>query len=200
MIERITLATSDGETLEARWDRPENPTGVVVFCHAHPMKGGTMMSPLMVGVTTRLVERSFVVLRFNFRATGHSTGVHDDGDAEMQDVEAAVDVARASGLPLFLAGWSFGAGVALNWLAAQQEAPPYSGIAPWWSTVPELNLPAGPKRIVLGTRDQVVDVDVIRPYAEERSIDLVLTPGDHFFHGRGKKIGNLVAQGFEPPS
>ena len=40
----------------------------------------------------------------------------------------------------------------------------------------------------------------IRAYAERLTIDLVLTPGDHFFHGRGKKIGDLVAQGFEPPS
>jgi alpha/beta superfamily hydrolase len=88
--------------------------------------------------------------------------------------------------------------MALNWLANQQEAPPYSGIAPWWATVPGSELPSGPKRIVLGTRDQVVDHDVIRSYAEKHSIDVVLTPGDHFFHGRGKKIGNLVAQGFEP--
>jgi alpha/beta superfamily hydrolase len=197
MIERLSLATSDGETLEARWDRPDDPQGVVVFCHAHPMKGGTMMSPLMVGVTTRLVERGFAVLRFNFRGTGESTGTHDDGGAEIHDVEAAAETARATGLPLFLAGWSFGAGMALNWLANQQEAPPFSGIAPWWATVPESELPAGPKRIVLGTRDQVVDHDVIRSYAEKHSIDVVLTPGDHFFHGRGKKIGNLVAQGFE---
>ena len=52
----------------------------------------------------------------------------------------------------------------------------------------------------MGTRDQVVDVEQIRAYAERLSIDLLLTPGDHFFHGRGKKIGELVAQGFELPS
>jgi alpha/beta superfamily hydrolase len=50
---------------------------------------------------------------------------------------------------------------------------------------------------VVGTRDQVVDVEAIRDYAEKQTIDLVLTPGDHFFHGRGTKIGDLVAQGFE---
>jgi alpha/beta superfamily hydrolase len=51
--------------------------------------------------------------------------------------------------------------------------------------------------MVIGTRDQVVDVDGLRRYAEAHLIDLVLTPGDHFFHGRGKKIGDLVGQGFE---
>jgi alpha/beta superfamily hydrolase len=199
MIERVSLPTSDGETLEARWDRPEAPTGVVVFCHPHPMQGGTMMAPLMVAVTTSLVERGFAVLRFNFRGTGQSTGTHDEGGAEIQDVEAAVEACRGMGLPLFLAGWSFGAGMALRWLAGQAKVPPFSGIAPATDRLPA-ELPPGPKRIVLGTRDQVVDHEVIRSYAETHSIDLVLTPGDHFFHGRGKKIGNLVAQGFEPSS
>jgi alpha/beta superfamily hydrolase len=196
MIERLRLATSDGETLEARWDRPDDPKGAVVFCHPHPMQGGTMMAPLMVAVTTSLVDRGFAVLRFNFRGIGESTGTHDEGGAEVHDVGAAVDAAEATGLTLFLGGWSFGAGVALRWLAGRQEAPPYSGIAPAPDFLPS-ELPSGPKRIVLGTRDQVVDREKIRLYAEQHSIDLVLTPGDHFFHGRGKKIGNLVAQGFE---
>ncbi len=196
MIERVNLTTSDGETLEARWDRPEGPTGVAVFCHPHPMQGGSMMAPLMVAVTTLLVERGFAVLRFNFRGTGESSGSHDDGVAEIHDVEAAVDSAREVGLPLFMGGWSFGAGMALRWLAGQDEPPPYSGIAPSPDALPTV-LPPGPKRIVLGTRDQVVDGEKIRSYCESHSIDLVLTPGDHFFHGRGRKIGSLVAQGFE---
>jgi alpha/beta superfamily hydrolase len=196
MIERTSLRTEDGETLEARWDRPESPLRVVVFCHPHPLQGGSMMAPLMVAVTTRLVERGFSVLRFNFRGTGESTGTHDEGRAELQDVEAAVAAARAEDLPLHLAGWSFGAGMALRWLAGQEEGIPYSAIAPATGSLPT-DFPAGPKRIVLGTRDQVVDRAEMQAYAEEHSIDLVLTPGDHFFHGRGKKIGNLVAQGFE---
>jgi alpha/beta superfamily hydrolase len=197
MIERRIVRTADGESLEARWDRPDRPTGAVVFCHPHPMQGGTMMAPLMVAVTTRLVERGFAVLRFNFRGVGESTGSHDEGRAELQDVEAAAATARASELPLHLSGWSFGAGMALRWLATQEEGIPYSGIAPATRSLPS-ELPPGPKRIVLGTRDQVVDGEQTRAYAETHSFDLVLTPGDHFFHGRGRKIGTLVAQGFEP--
>jgi alpha/beta superfamily hydrolase len=98
---------------------------------------------------------------------------------------------------MFVAGWSFGAGIALRWLAAQTDGMPYAGIAPGPDYLPS-EVGPGPKRIVLGTRDQVVDRDEVREYAEKHSIDLVLTSGDHFFHGRGKKVGNLVAQGFEP--
>jgi alpha/beta superfamily hydrolase len=195
--ERIGLATSDGESLEARWDLAEAPTGVVVLCHPNPLQRGSMMAPLMIAITTRLVARGLSVLRFNFRGTGTSTGTHDLGRAERLDVSAAIEAARATGLPLRLSGWSFGAGVALNWLSEQTEAIPYSAVAPPPEALPE-RLPTGAKRIVVGTRDQVVDVDRLRRYAEERQIDLVLTPGDHFFHGRGHKIGDLVAQGFEP--
>jgi alpha/beta superfamily hydrolase len=199
MIDRIELGTSDGEMLEARWDRAQNPSGAVVFCHPHPQQGGTMMAPLMVGVTTRLMERGFSVLRFNFRGIGASTGTHDNGIAEVRDVAAAVKAAHDTGLAIHLSGWSFGAGTALRWLGGQQDPIPYAGIAPSPDELPE-DLPPGPKRIVVGTRDQVVDIELIRAYAERLSIDLVVTPGDHFFHGRGKKIGDLVAQGFEPAS
>lgn len=196
MSEKLTLGTSDGERLEARWDVPAAPTGAVVFCHPHPLQGGSMMAPLMIAVTTTLNERGFSVLRFNFRGTGESSGEHTDGGLEVLDVAGAVETARRTGLDLHLAGWSFGAGVALRWLGGQQEPVPYAGIAPATSVLPD-ELPPGPKRIVVGTRDQVVDVEALRKYAEGHSIDLLLTPGDHFFHSRGNKIGHLVAQGFE---
>jgi len=153
-----------------------------------------MNAPLMIGVTLRLVERAFSVLRFNFRGTGSSTGGHDEGRSEIIDVAAAVELARGTGLPLSIAGWSFGASVALNWLAVEPDPPPYVGIAPPPDKLPD-SLPPGPKRMIVGTRDQVVDIQGLLAYAERQSIDVVLTPGDHFFHGRGKKIGDLVAQG-----
>ena len=196
MTERLTLATADGETLEARWDSPQDPHGSIVFCHPHPAHGGSMNAPLMISVTTRLVERGFSVLRFNFRGTGESTGTHDDGEAELLDVGAAFEEAQGRELPIGLAGWSFGAATALRWLANQEAEIAYVGIAPPPDRLPE-TLPPGLRRIIAGTRDQVVDVDAIRIYAESQSIDLVLTPGDHFFHGRGNKIGSLVAQGFD---
>jgi len=194
MSDRAELATSDGQTLEARWDHAPNPAGVAVFCHPHPLDGGSMNAPLMIAVTLRLVERRFSVLRFNFRGTGSSTGSHDEGRSEALDVSSAVEAARGIGLPLGIAGWSFGAAVALSWLAGDSDPPPYVGIAPPPENLPD-SLSPGPKRIIVGTRDQVVDIQALLEYAEGHSIDVVLTPGDHFFHGRGKKIGDLVAQG-----
>jgi alpha/beta superfamily hydrolase len=196
MTERLELTTSDGETLEARIDSPDRPTRITVFCHPHPIQGGSMKAPLMVAVAKQLVERRHAVLRFNFRGTGASTGTHDYGNAELEDVDAAVALARRHELPLGISGWSFGASAGLRWLARAEDTMPYVGIAPATTDLPK-TLPPGPKRIILGSREQVVDGDTLVAYAREHSIDLVLTPGDHFFHGRGRRIGDLVGQGLE---
>jgi alpha/beta superfamily hydrolase len=197
MTERFTMDTTDGVTLEARWDSPQEPAGAVVFCHPHPLQGGTMMAPLMIAVAMRLVDRGLSVLRFNFRGTGNSGGAHDHGGSEQLDVGVAFARASETGLEVSLAGWSFGAATALRWLSGQETGVAYVGIAPPSEGLPE-SLPPGPKRIVVGTRDQLIDVDQLRAYAASHSMDLVLTPGDHFFHGRGKKIGDLVYEGLRP--
>lgn len=196
MSERLSLITGDGATLEARIDSPDSPSHFTVFCHPHPLHGGSMNAPLMIGVTSRLNDRGHGVLRFNFRGTGSSTGEHDYGKAEQADIDAAIELAESKGVPVGIVGWSFGASTALQWIASRESALPWVGIAPPPEPLPT-ELPGGPKRIVLGTRDQVIDRDGLQAYAIERGIDLVLTPGDHFFHGRGKKIGDLVGEGLE---
>jgi len=196
MTERLTITTSDGVTLEVRIDSPDAPERLTVFCHPHPLHGGSMNAPLMIAVTQRLVERGHSVFRFNFRGTGESSGSHDSGDAEQHDVAAAIEHAGSGELPLGLAGWSFGAGTALRWLAAAGSTIPYVGIAPAAEDLPS-ELPEGSKRIILGDRDQVINGEAVRTYAETMGIELVVTPGDHFFHGRGKKIGDFVGEGLE---
>jgi uncharacterized protein len=60
-------------------------------------------------------EAGIVVLRFNFRGVGTSTGVHDDGIGEQDDLRAAIDWLDAEypHLPLFAGGFSFGSMVGL---------------------------------------------------------------------------------------
>ncbi|MCI0545333.1 MAG: hypothetical protein L0Z49_12975 [Actinobacteria bacterium] len=193
---RTELQTADGVVLEARVDAAEDPLRVTVVCHADPKQAGTMNNPLIVAMAKRLPERGHTVVRFNFRGTGASGGAHDFGVAERLDVDAAMAHARTMELPVGIAGWSFGAVVALNWLAENGERMPYVGIAPSPEHLPD-ELPSGPKRIILGTREQVIDAAGLQRYAVEKGIDLVLTPGDHFFHGRGERIADLVGQGLE---
>lgn len=55
-------------------------------------------------------------LRFQFRGVGSSEGRHDAGRGERDDVRAALGwvLPRAAGRPIFLAGFSFGAWMALE--------------------------------------------------------------------------------------
>lgn len=197
MTDRTTITADDGVELEAKLDHADQPVRVAVLCHPHPEWGGTMNSPLMIAMTRVLASRGHTVVRFNFRGVGESGGTHGQGEAEVEDVAAAVSHAEAFGLPVGVAGWSFGAWMALGWVATSRSDLPYAGVAPPPQQLPE-DLPAGgPKRIILGTRDQVIDGDALQEYAIDKGIDLVLTPGDHFFHGRGDRIGALVAEALE---
>ncbi|CAN5876764.1 alpha/beta hydrolase [soil metagenome] len=196
VTERFELTTTDGETLEARWDSPEEPQFTTVFCHPSPVEGGSMMAPLMIAVTQKLVARGHSVLRFNFRGVGSSTGDYGGGDTETADVDAAVSVASDRSDSVGIAGWSFGAAVAMNWLIENESGIPYVGIAPPTKLI-DGKPPTGPRRIILGSREQVIDSDALKAFAIDNGIDLVITPGDHFFHGRGKRIGDLVGEGLE---
>lgn len=154
------------------------------------------MAPLMIAVTQSLLERGHRVLRFNFRGVGASTGSYDGGKGELLDTAAAVATARTKSQAIAIAGWSFGAAVALQWLSENRETVPYVGIAPPTRML-HGDIPAGPKRIILGSREQVIDPAELKRFCVDKGIDLVITAGDHFFHGRGKRIGVLVAEGLE---
>ncbi len=194
--------TSGDVELEARWDLPEQPTIAVVFCHPHPLHGGTMTAPLMEAVTRSLCMRGFAVLRFNFRGVGESTGSHDFGVAEVDDVAAAVDhaAARFPHLPLGLAGWSFGAATALRFQAKSWSAAPYAGIAPPVASNRSPALPArhelaqAHRTFIIGDRDQFVTVDELSTYAAgiHGRIE-VLNGSDHFFYFREERVAAAVA-------
>ncbi len=57
-----------------------------------------------------------ITLRINFRGVGQSTGVHDDGHGELEDVRAGLDYLKENypNLNLTLCGFSFGALVGME--------------------------------------------------------------------------------------
>ena len=99
----------------------EGATGAsfaALVCHPHPKGGGTMHNKVVYHAMQVLNGRHWgfelPVLRFNFRGVGLSQGTHD-GKAESHDVVAALDwLDREYGRPIILAGFSFGAAMALK--------------------------------------------------------------------------------------
>ncbi len=87
----------------------------VLICHPHPPSGGTMHNKVVYHAMKAFSSLGLPVLRFNFRGTGRSEGVHDNGRGEVDDVRAAISWLDAKfGKPVIFAGFSFGSNVGLR--------------------------------------------------------------------------------------
>lgn len=161
-----------------------------VILHPHPQHGGTMQNKVAHTLARSFTALGFAALRFNFRGTGASEGVYDDGEGERADALAAMQWLRERlpDCPLWLAGFSFGAAVAIR--AAVEDTP--DGLV---SVAPAVRRfagglsgqPACPWLIVHGDADEVVDVGDTVTWVDslEPGPELLVLPGvDHFFHGR----------------
>jgi alpha/beta superfamily hydrolase len=96
--------------------RSNSPLLAAVVCHPHPLFGGTMHNKVVYNAAKTMDALGIPVLRFNFRGAGLSGGAHDKGHGEQDDVQAALDylAAQFPGIPLLLAGFSFGSVVGLR--------------------------------------------------------------------------------------
>ena len=109
----LQIPASHGE-LEAILKEPAGDVkGVALVCHPHPLGGGTMHNKVVYRAAAGLIEAGWVGLRINFRGVGASTGAHDDGNGEKQDVRDALDYLSENyaGKEITLAGFSFGSRV-----------------------------------------------------------------------------------------
>ncbi len=104
--------------LEAVLEEPEEGPAVeaALVCHPHPLYGGTMHNKVVHRLARGLRLSGAVVLRFNFRGAGRSTGVHDRGKGELADAAACLEWLRASypEVRYAIAGFSFGARIAMR--------------------------------------------------------------------------------------
>jgi uncharacterized protein len=84
----------------------EDTGGIGVLLHPHPDYGGDRFHPFIEGMFRRLPEVGLAALRFDFSSADPLTAHHE--------VVLAIDTAAATwpGLPVVLAGYSFGAGIA----------------------------------------------------------------------------------------
>lgn len=204
----VSIDTADGLTLEGAWSNPPGEiTGVVVLAHPDPRQRGTMSAPLIKSLAGNLSDAGLAVLRFNFRGVGHSEGQPGDGTDEVADVDAAARFAGEAhpDRPVGIAGWSFGAAVALRWQAETASTIPYAGIAPpvWFpddrgKVLPDPeSLVAADRLFVIGDRDQFTAVDDLRAYTAAIGARLeVLEGSDHFFFFREDAVGRALVKHF----
>ena len=174
---------------------PVNPSvtpknAVAIICHPHPLFGGTMNNKVVTTLARAFGDLGLTSVRFNFRGVGKSTGVHDDGVGEIQDVLTVIDWARQEnpGQDIWLAGFSFGAAISAH-VATMISPRQLVSIAP---PVPRFNLlelpPINcPWLIVQGETDDVVIPQDVYAWVATRTPppELIRIPNaGHFFHGQ----------------
>lgn len=84
--------------------------GAALVCHPHPLGGGTMHNKVVFRAAAGLLDAGLVALRFNYRGVGQSTGTHDNGRGEQDDIRAALNflAEKYPGEEITFAGFSFG--------------------------------------------------------------------------------------------
>ena len=175
---------------------------VAVVAHPHPLFGGTMDNKVVTTLARAFFDAGAATYRFNFRGVGASAGNHDEGRGETVDMLQVIAQAQRNhpGLPLWLAGFSFGGAVTL---AASEQveasemvlvAPAFSRLA-HWANVQSGGRPPETAIIIHGEKDETVPLAASLDWARPRNIPVIVVPGaDHFFHQRLHVIKRLATR------
>jgi alpha/beta superfamily hydrolase len=186
--------------LESILDEPrDGPVrGCAVVCHPHPQHGGTMHNKVAHTLARAFVRLGFRTLRFNFRGTEASEGSYDEGDGELDDALAAAAWLRAGGCdgPLWIAGFSFGAAIAVR-AAEPARVDGVVAVAPaiYRFARGVARMPDCPFLVIQGDEDELVDVQETIEWVQglEPGPELLVMPGaEHFFHGRLVELRDAV--------
>jgi alpha/beta superfamily hydrolase len=188
--------------LEALLDVPAGaPRAAVVFAHPLPTHGGTMHTKAVYQGTKGLARTGCAVLRFNFRGVGHSEGTFDGGAGEKGDFTAALDYMAATypDLPLWAAGFSFGAWIALETGAVDDRVTVLIGIAPPVTKMgydfSNTRASTKPKFFVQGVADDICPFqDMWKFYGSlpEPKELTVIVMADHLFDGHTTEVGEAL--------
>ncbi|HEY6805892.1 MAG TPA: alpha/beta fold hydrolase [Pyrinomonadaceae bacterium] len=178
--------------LEAILKEPrESPRkGVALVAHPHPLGGGTMHNKVVFRAAAALNEAGLTTLRFNFRGVGQSSGVHDNGVGEIDDVKDALDylVQQYPGEDLTLCGFSFGALMGMTVGSTDDRVKRLISIGTPVNKYDFSFLEQGRKPLLLvhGERDEFGQVEELRTLADRLAqsfpVKLVVVPNTgHFF-------------------
>jgi len=176
---------------------PEGARSGLVICHPHPLYGGDMDNPVVIRAAEVAQSMGVATLRFNFRGVGASSGKHGGGEAEQEDVKAALG-ALAERLPagssVGQAGYSFGAWVAAH-VATAADLAALALIAPplgMYDLDFLVRVPS-PTLLVAGTKDQHCPVEALRQLGQRLGADVEVIEGaEHFFFGKLFPLGQAV--------
>lgn len=186
--------------IECKLDLPAHavPLGVALIAHPHPLYGGSMDNKVVQTLVRAFLALGYVCARMNFRGVGESTGTHDHGMGETDDMALlhAHMVRLYPDLPVAMAGFSFGTFVVsrLNQqLAARDKGAQRLVLvgcaAGKWELAP---VPSN-TLLIHGEQDDTIPLSDVFDWARPQDLPVVVIPGaDHFFHRKLHHIKQIV--------
>ncbi len=178
----------------------EDPCGLVIVCHPHPLYGGNMDNAVVEAVCRALGKRGLGWLKFNFRGVGRSGGNFGGGVGEKEDARAAVSFGatqeKVDGERMGICGYSFGSIVAFGASVEDARIKAVAGISPFIQPADLLNRYRRPKLFISGTHDEWVDVQNLERLVENlpEPKELVIQAGaDHFWFGSESLMAEKVS-------
>ncbi len=146
-------------------------------------------------------------LRFNFRGVGHSTGMYDEGRGEMDDVRYALEFLshRYPGLPVVLAGFSFGAWVGLRVACNDDRVQAMIGLGTpaRMFGLDFLDNCHKPKLFIHGTRDEQAPYDLASQWFDHVTAPkslMIVEGADHFFQDRLDEVQAMITSFIQNPN
>ena len=149
-------------------------------------------------VARACVQAGWQSVRFNFRGVGGSGGAWDEGRGEVDDAQAVLDAFARPGMPLLLAGFSFGGFVAASLAHRLGEAgAPAQRLVLIGPATVNFAVPgvAADTLVVHGELDDVVPLQATLDWARPQALPVLVVPGaGHFFHGQLPLLKSIVAR------
>jgi alpha/beta superfamily hydrolase len=206
-VEEPTTFPVGDISLEGLFSMPAHPPALgVVVCHPHPLYGGDMRNNVVTALTEAFQQAGLLTLRFNFRGVGRSEGQHGQGEAEVDDVRAAVTcvLSRQAVATVAVVGYSFGAMVGLRAGASDSRVHRLVGVA----------LPVGrrdasflltahkPTLLISGDQDDISPLatvqDLVARLPEPKQL-VTISGADHFFWGQERQTAQAAATFLQAP-
>ena len=120
--------------IEAKYSHDNDRNSpIVLILHPDPSKGGTMNTKIVFRLYKLFVNNGFSTIRFNFRGVGKSIGNFDDGEGELSDAASVLDWLQqynTNSKIVWVAGFSFGAWVAMQLLMRRPEINGFVSVSP----------------------------------------------------------------------
>ena len=149
-------------------------------------------------------QRGFATLRFNFRSVGRSQGEFDNGTGELSDAASALDWLQTynpDAPSAWIAGFSFGAWIAMQLLMRRPEIRGFIAVAPPANMYDFSFLAPCPSSglIVQGSADDIVTPVSIQKLVEKLQQQKAITidhqtidGANHFFEDRLDQLNGVV--------